>query len=124
MAEPFGATGAQARPNVAKRKKRLFHNQHMADRARQAAEARRELYDTFALSDAWLMSMIVGFSILGNTYRVRHKSEIYVGVVLFCLCFCVYVLLKHLEKAAAREQPEGDEPDTACERTDDSDAAE
>merc|ERR1712194_476638 len=73
----------------------------MADRMKEVADARRELVETLAFSDAWLVGIIVGFAILGNTYRIRKRYEVYVGMALFSLCFGVYVFLKSWEKQRA-----------------------
>mmetsp|Transcript_4239 Transcript_4239/g.7199 ORF Transcript_4239/g.7199 Transcript_4239/m.7199 type:complete len:98 (-) Transcript_4239:59-352(-) len=66
---------------------------------REAAAAWAEFRETVALSDGWLLGMITGFVTLGHTYPIKRQAEIYVGVVLFILCFLVYMWLKAQERA-------------------------
>merc|ERR1719253_2341418 len=91
----------------------------MASGIRQAHEARKEFMDTFAISDAWLMFIIAAFSVLGNTYKVKRQSEVWVGVAMFAACFLVYLALKAWEAkknepkvidSAVVPQEEEDEP--------------
>mmetsp|Transcript_49811 Transcript_49811/g.91960 ORF Transcript_49811/g.91960 Transcript_49811/m.91960 type:complete len:116 (-) Transcript_49811:71-418(-) len=64
---------------------------------KEAADAWQEFRETVQLSDGYLFAMILGFSVLGNVYKIRRTWEIYIGIGSFILCFGIYVLLKAQE---------------------------
>ncbi|CAE8653951.1 unnamed protein product, partial [Polarella glacialis] len=76
----------------------------MKHRMKEARAARKELYDTFSWSDGYLLAMLVGFSILGSVYRIKRQREMIIGISLFVLSFCVYLVIKSWDDAKKAER--------------------
>ncbi|CAE7843547.1 PAPP5 [Symbiodinium sp. KB8] len=94
-----------AGPTQRKKSLRSFLvNPAMKARAKAATEARQEFCDNVALSDVLLVLIIVGFSMLGNMFPPRRRSELYIGVAAFLASFGVYVCVKSYENAKKREE--------------------
>ncbi|CAJ1335164.1 unnamed protein product [Effrenium voratum] len=81
-------------------------------RSKAAGDARQEFYDTVNWSDAFLLAIMLGFSILGNIYPPQRRQDLVIGLVLFISCFLVYLCMKGL----ASGRGEGQEPEASeCE---------
>mmetsp|Transcript_63528 Transcript_63528/g.113029 ORF Transcript_63528/g.113029 Transcript_63528/m.113029 type:complete len:111 (+) Transcript_63528:75-407(+) len=96
------------KPQPRKRLRNLLVTPQMKARLKEAQEARQEFYDTIAWSDGWLVAMLVTFSTLGNLFPPRRKINLFIGGVLFFLCFLVYLRLKSSEDAAKKAAAEGE----------------
>ncbi|CAJ1424139.1 unnamed protein product [Effrenium voratum] len=79
-------------------------------RSKAAGDARQEFYDTVNWSDAFLLAIMLGFSILGNIYPPQRRQDLVIGLVLFISCFLVYLCMKAGEKARSPKRRKAAKP--------------
>ena len=74
----------------------------MKDRSKAAQDARQEFYDSVHFSDVFLLSIMFGFSIIGNLYPPQTRSHLIIGLVSFLSTFLIYLCIKASEPRKAK----------------------
>ena len=74
----------------------------MKERSKAAQDARQEFYDSVHFSDVFLLSIMFGFSIIGNLYPPQTRSHLIIGLVSFLSTFLIYLCIKASEPRKAK----------------------
>eukprot|EP00434_Breviolum_minutum_P014897 symbB.v1.2.013132.t1/scaffold916.1/size152367/8 len=76
----------------------------MKERSKAAQDARQEFYDSVHFSDVFLLSIMFGFSIIGNLYPPQTRNHLIIGLVSFLSTFLIYLCIKASEPPKAKRR--------------------
>ncbi|CAL1158703.1 unnamed protein product [Cladocopium goreaui] len=91
----------------------------MKQRSKAAQDARQEFYDMVHFSDVFLLSIMFGFSVIGNMYPPQTRSQLLIGLSLYLGAFFIYLYIKAGEppkkrrkgKKSTKEEDEAEKKD-------------